>query len=173
MKAIIWLAATCISCSAVCRSEEPKKETEPRKEESIKCNLGHLDKAWNLQFKSMTVKDTLSPKFVDGRESKQYPICEVRITLEFTKDAADVKEIRKSHVEFSILHRTPVGNRGNYMLYYLFDEDNVVLQKAYLDRVEGEITGKSGDAFRVVFSTDPATYKKIKKIEPRPFEKEK
>lgn len=173
MKAIIWLSAAFLFCPAASGSDEPKKETEPRKEESIKCNLGHLDKAWNLQLKSMIVKDTLSPKLVEGRETKQFPICEIRITLEFTKDAADVKEIRKSFVEFSSLHKTPVASRGNYILFYLFDEDNVSLQKAYLEHVEGEITGKAGDAFRVVFHCDPDIRKKIKKIEPRPFEKEK
>jgi hypothetical protein len=65
----------------------------------------------------------------------------------------------------------PNPSKGQTLYFYFFDEDNVTLGKTNVKAVEGEITGKKGDAIRVLvearFSPEVA---KTKKIEARPVE---
>ena len=54
-------------------------------------------------------------------------------------------------------------------LVYLFDEENVVLKKsAFTLGVDGEITGKKGDAFRASLDIQQFELAKAKKAEFRP-----
>ncbi len=128
------------------------------------CTLDKLDKEWSLKFKSMTVKDSA--------DNFKNPAKELRITLEFTKDVAEVKPIRKAFESSFAFERTPAKDRPPHVLFYMFDEDNVAITKVPLTFPEGEITGKSGDAFRAVVRVHPETFKKVKKIEIRMSEKE-
>jgi hypothetical protein len=134
---------------------------EPRNDESLPCKLDHLDKAWNLKCKSVAVKETLDHRAV--------PQQNVSITLEFTKDATDVKAIRTA---FHAVGDLPAPKDGpTRVLCYFFDEDNVAISKKPVMKTEGEITCKMGDAFRVVFRA-PIDLEKVKRLELRPSETE-
>jgi hypothetical protein len=52
-----------------------------------------------------------------------------------------------------------------------FDEDNVLLRKVPVSGLEGEVSGKKGEAVRLGLATDPVSLKKARKIEPGQGEK--
>ena len=55
--------------------------------------------------------------------------------------------------------------------FYSFDKENVSLGKTYIKNLEGEITGKEGDAFRVLIEIPQKQFVETKKVEARPAEK--
>ncbi len=168
MKTLLLAAA--LFAAAAAPAQDAKKEAEPRKEESVKCSIDRLDKAWGLTLKGLTVRE-VSTDFVGGlKQGSARPFCEVRVTLEFGKDA-NSKAVAQAFDRFNNL--IPIKERPAYVQFYLLDEDSVVIGKYYLERTEGEITGTEGDAFRAVLMIDPATYKKTKKIDVRVPEVEK
>lgn len=122
---------------------------EPKKEEGPPCKLDHLDKAWNLKCKTVSMKDTV--------DQFRISVKDVRVTLEFTKDAMEVKAIRAAFQGLGYLAAPKDG--ATRVMCYFFDEDNVALYKGYVFAPEGEITGKMGDAFRVTFRCSPNGYK--------------
>lgn len=156
------LAAAVLATTA--QSQEPKREPEPRKEENVTCSVDRLDKAWGLAVKSLTVRE-VSRDFVGGiKQGSALPYCEVWVTLAFAK-VGDRKAVARAFSPFS--NRAPVKDRPALAVFYLLDEDGVVIRKHYLERVEGEVTGAEGDAFRAVLMIEPETYKKAKKIDVR------
>lgn len=155
-----FLGVALFALAAPVGAEEPKKGSEPG---PAPVGIERLDKAWGLKFKSVTTRD--------ATDRNRNAVKELRVTLEFTKDIEDAKSVRKGF-ESILAPGTPGPPAGRAVLY-LFDEENVVLGRAYVQYPEGEITGKMGDAFRAVFHVDPATYGKVKKLELRPFEVEK
>lgn len=171
MNFIKWFAPA-LACSIALYPGTGFSLDEPKKEADIKCNIDRLDKSWNLDLKNFSVKDGLSPKIVNGRLSKQLPVKEFWMTFAFSKDVQDAKAVRKAIVPFSTIHNVPAKNRPDHIVGYLFDAENVVIRKIDLQRTEGEITGKAGDAFRVVFNCDPDTFQKVKRFELRVAEKE-
>lgn len=140
----------------------PARADEPKKEAPLPCSVDKLDKEWGLKLKSATVRDNVYLKA---------PVRELVVTLEFTKDVTDAKAVRKAF-ESSILEGKPVKDRPPHVLFYLFDEDNVSIGKLNVVYIEGEITGKSGDAFRVTVRTYGDTLKKAKKVDLRMSEKD-
>jgi hypothetical protein len=80
--------------------------------------------------------------------------------LEFEKDAETAKDL--AHVRSAF--RSGSGTAPTDLLFYFFDAENVVIGKEKIQRIEGEVTGKKGDAFRVVVLRASS---KFRKIEPR------
>lgn len=152
MKALVWLVAASVLLLAAGSHAEDKKDAKP--DEPIKVVTEHLDKAWGIKFKSVSVKDT-APEGADTQ---------VKLTLEFTKDITDTTEMRKAFVAATGI---PLKFDGLPLVWHLFDEDNVSLGKFVITDVEGDLTGVKGDAFRVVVSCLTTKFKKAKKIEAR------
>jgi len=142
---------------------------ESKAEETIKCSVEHLDKSWNLAVKSVVVKETVLDKLGETKFTPPKAFSEVHITLEFSKEPGSAKEIRRRFVTESKMPKVgePALKEPQTQLW-LLDGDNVVLKKFEPWSIEGEITGVTGDAFRIVFYCDPALLKKAKKIDLRP-----
>ncbi|MBA4067787.1 MAG: hypothetical protein C0501_29635 [Isosphaera sp.] len=138
----------------------------------MKCSVDRLEKAWGLAFKSLTVREVTANQAGGAQFSQPRAFLELRFTIEFAKDG-DRKAVEKAFTPGSVLGRAVGKGRDPHVLFYLFDEDNVVVQKLLLERPEGEITGVAGDAFRAIVLCEPEAYKKVKKIELRPSEVEK
>lgn len=157
MKTLAWFVTASAMC-AVTLAQADDAKSPP-----LKCNIDSLNKAWNLKLKSVSVKETKQNDSV---------VSEISVTLEFSKDVseAEAKEIYKAFLPanyFRGLKTAPVRNL--IVSFHLFDEENVQVQQVPIERLEGSISGKAGDAFRVVVVTHPDALKKIKKVEPRPF----
>ena len=154
------LALSAISLALVAL---PARADEPKKEESIPCTLDKLDKEWGLKFKSLASKDGFFMKT---------PVKELIFTVEFTKDVTDVKAVRAAFQAGFAFETKPAKDRPLHVVFYFFDEDNVAIFKFPVSYPDGEITGKMGDAFRVVVRVSPVSFPKVKKIELRMSEKE-
>lgn len=85
--------------------------------------------------------------------------------IEQTKDAVTPDDLQNLKTAFKV----NAGNQatGTNIIFLFFDEDNVLLGKQGINRMEGEITGRKGDAFRVTVSSNTVIREKIRKIEPR------
>ena len=132
-----------------------------KRDVAIKVDLSYLEKTWGIKCKTHRVTGI------------DYGNKEVKFLLEFTKDVENLKELREAF--------TPVvpggirGVRSTWPLwFYFFDEDNVFVYKSPVNAIEGEVTGKKGDAIRVsVANIQPNDFNKTRKIEAQPGDKEK
>lgn len=136
----------------------PDRLADEKKETTIKVNMSYLEGTWGLFCKSQKMEDSSA-----GQGGKQ-----ITFRLEFARVVPNVKELREAFTP-----RQP-NSPDSALWFYLFDDENVVVYKTPPNKVEGEVTGKRGDAIRVtIFSLQRTTLDKTKKIEARPGEKEK
>jgi len=133
---------------------------EEKKESDIKVDLSYLEKKWGIKCKSHKID--ASPGYK-----------KVTFLLEFTKEVENLEELRAAFVyRVQNRHATPKPNPP--LWFYFFDEDNVFVFKSHPLVIEGEVSGKKGDAIRVsIAGIQPWDFAKIRKIEARPAEKEK
>jgi hypothetical protein len=165
MKAIAFAAtALLVTCAAAVAQD--------KKEQTVECGVDRLDKSWSLTLKSATAKEVSKDTIGDRKFDPPKTFTEIRITLEFAKAPASIKEVRGCFVPESKLPKPgePTLPQTHIQLY-TFDQDNVLLKKFELSAIEGEITGKAGDAFRVVVYCEPEFFKTVKKVELRRSEK--
>jgi hypothetical protein len=156
--------------SALCHpvvGQDPN--TDPALETTVKCTTEHLDKSWNLGVKSCVAKEVELKELGDRKFEKGKVFQQIRITLEFVDDPGAIREIRRRFVIESKLPKVgePALKEPQTQLY-LFDGDNVLLDKLEIQSIEGEITGVKGDAFRIISYCDRFLFPKVKKIELRP-----
>jgi hypothetical protein len=132
--------------------DDAKKESKHLAHEGVLYNVDHLDKAWGLTLKSVQVK----------KEELNKGTSQIRTTLllEFNKDVDDLKGLYKVFTG---------PNSG--LAFYLFDKDNVVIGKVTMFGTEGELTGKKGDAFRLVLQTSVLDSQTFAKMEARSTER--
>jgi hypothetical protein len=125
---------------------------QEEKKQDVKCNVDYLEKTLGIKLKSA--------KLMDAEKTIQ-----AKITLEFTKDISDTKQLYETF--------TPGTGGMNIprLMFFCFDEDNVVLTSVPLKQLSGQLTGKTGDAFWVLVDFGPI--KNIKKIEVRPIKQAK
>ncbi len=112
----------------------------------------------------------LKLKAAKEQEASAHPENLVRLTLTFAflNDVDDIKGLRRAFRPSTPTAQANFASREEHVAFYFFDEENVVIHKAEPGELEGvEVTGKVGDAFRVVFYCPPDVYEKAKKIEPR------
>lgn len=93
--------------------------------------------------------------------------------MEFTKDVEDLPELRRVFLSYASSGKKP---QTPLLWYYFLDEDNVTLWKTTNSsynsvKIDGELTGVKGDAFRAVLSVPSMIVSKTRRIEPRPAEK--
>jgi hypothetical protein len=136
-----------------------------------KWNAGDGEKAWGLKVKTVKCNVTGNPTTY-------------RVVFEFSKDLKG-EELRQVRLAFPAPSTPNTGtaqaksppadekDRPTRIEVHFFDEDGVVIERCQNYTVEGEITGKMGDAFRVLlaFSDRSASRKgqasKISKVELR------
>jgi len=126
-----------------------------------KVNADKLTKEWSLTAVSS------APGHDSGKST------EVIILLRFEKDVTGEVLVRvKKAVEGQVGGRVPVEReRDGLMWVYFLDADNVVVHKHHIRETKGEVTGKAGDAFRVVTDCDDDVIEKVKRIELRTFKR--
>jgi hypothetical protein len=132
----------------------PQDKDQP-KEEGIKCEMEYmeyLDKTWGIKCKSVTL-DSSSGKL------------KLKLLMEFTKDVSDLKAMREA-----LSPLRPGRNREPTFYFHYFDTANVQIAKMPVERLEGELSGKKGDAFRLYLPWGKA-YERTVKIDGRPEEK--
>jgi hypothetical protein len=111
----------------------------------------HIERRWGLS--SSLQFNGVSKRTVDGMD-------EFRIVFTFAKNltAKDITEIKQV---------IKPGERDVLLSWVCFDKDMVSLAKFNTTRVEGDISGVMGDAFRVYVRIDQNTLKKTAKVEAR------
>ena len=142
---------------------------EKKKNDSIKFDMSYLEKKWGIKYKSHSFQNNVTIN--KGAKEKEKPFKELKILLEFTKDVDNLKEMQRaftSNPSLTEKRDTPI-----YLWFVFFDEDNVALVKYYPTELEGELSGKKGDAFRIILGPLPSLLEKVRKIEARPGETEK
>jgi hypothetical protein len=153
MKALALLAVL----SAYTLSDPAITEPPQAGDTGIKWNLDYLEKTWGLKAKSITIPPAPAKSTANLETFK--------LVLEFTKDIDDLKTLKAA------LEPNPSKGQPITLYFYYFDEENVSLGKTYVRSVEGEITGKKGDAIRVYVDVINAPQlAKTKKIEARPVD---
>jgi hypothetical protein len=145
--------ALMLSVPTFAHAQEPKKDEA--KKSPIKCVLVQIEMTSGVKFKSLSQKD--------GDKSSEF-----KITLEFTKDIIDPAELKSLKGLFSE-HKSEIpGDTAQCpLVFHLFDEENVSLNKYVIKTLEGDVTGVKGDAFRIVIECDSASAAKAKRLEAR------
>ena len=167
MKAIAFAAAALLVCTAVAQEKQPEE-----KDKMVPCEVDRLDKSWNLTLKAAHVKVVKKDSLGDMKFKEPKSFTELRVALEFAREPGSVDQIRRVFLTESMLPKPgePALTETHIQLY-VHDDENVVLGKFNPQAIEGEITGKKGDAFRLVFYCDPAFAKQVKKLDLRRSDK--
>jgi hypothetical protein len=140
---------------------------EDKKDEVVNCSADRLDKSWNIIVKSATAKEVSKESLGDLKFGSPKTFIEIRVTLEFAKNAASPKEVNSVFLPESKLPKPGDVAKDDHIQLYLADADGIVLKHLNPLAIEGELTGKAGDAFRMVFYCDPELFKKVKKMDLR------
>jgi hypothetical protein len=140
---------------------------EPTKDEKdeIKYEMDDLEKNFGIKFKAAKLEQKKS-----GGDTQ------ITIILEFTKDVPDALGLGGGN-DMPTLRKLFAGQPGrlspNSLRCYFFDEDGVVFTKQPPGKIDGAVSGKDGDAFRITQSVPADVLAKTKKISFReePFKK--
>ena len=129
---------------------KPPDEIKPDeiKADEIKYDMDHLEKTYGVKFKAAKLQRGTGGSTL------------VTITLEFTKDLAGGTQ-QPLDILQNLFAGKPAGvktqyvNRQKILLCYLLDEDSVAFTRQPPGKINGEVSGKKGDAFRIT-QTIPA-----------------
>ena len=133
-----------VSIIAVCLMA-PRGASQGVKGNKLKVDMDHLDLHYGLKMKSMKLEKT----------SKS----DTNITMIF-EFARDIQSSSSSlRAAFAKDNSSPA-----MLQCYFFDESNVVFSKQAPGKTEGELTGKEGDAFRLIQKVPNTVLAKTKKI---------
>jgi hypothetical protein len=145
--------------------EGGKKAEEGKKVGDIEFDMSYLEKSWGIKYKAHTVQQELYRSKVRSMYMKR-----VSILLEFTKDLDNLTDLRQAFTTYSVDKKpeTPVD-----LWFYAFDKDNVAISKQWPTQVQGDLSGKKGDAFRVLLMVSDDYYPGLRRIAARPGDKKK
>jgi hypothetical protein len=152
---LLGLFAVCLLATTGV-SQTPQTRREGKKDE-ITYDMAHLEKVFGIKFKSAKVQPG---KGADGETI-------IMMTLAFTKDVPEGTNLGDGGKGMPSLRQLFAGKStmlGMQLQCYLFDEDGVVFTKQAPGKIEGEVTGKEGDAFRISQSVSSEVLAKTKKI---------
>jgi hypothetical protein len=127
---------------------------KPAESPAPKVNADYLAKAFNLKVTS----------------TKRAPNALI-VTLEFTKDIEDLSKISEIFRLFDESAKSKDKDDAARLpdfYAFLFDKENVALSKTTISRVEGIITGVSGDAFRIHINMGEQAEGLVTKVDFRP-----
>jgi hypothetical protein len=150
--ALLYLAVACLF-AATGVSQEVRKD-------KITYDMSHLEKAHGIKFKAAKLQ---------RQKAKSDTL--ITITLEFTKDLAESKILEFKGGASSYRTVLPVRDlltgktlNGSQLLCYFFDEDGVVFAKQAPGKIDGVVSGKEGDAFRISQSVSSDVLAMTRKI---------
>jgi hypothetical protein len=140
------------------------KNAAPATKDGIKYEMDDLGKNFGIKFKAAKLEQ---PK-TEGDTL-------ITMTLEFTKDVKVSRlSPRESLESLRGLFAGKEVNLGegvakkNFKLFllkcYFFDEDGVAFTTQPPGKIDGEVSGKKGDAFRITQNVPGAVFAKTKKI---------
>jgi hypothetical protein len=132
---------------------EQQKDAGAEKKGGLRFDDTYMEKTWGIKFKSY--------KLDGGR---------LILLFQFTKDIDDATELRKALARFS--GRPAKPGEATHFFYY-FDKENVAITKFSPESVQGELSGKKGDAFRVSIPFSSGGDLSGTKLELRPVPPEK
>jgi len=160
MRVVLSVAFLFAFAAVLARADEPKSDLPIPQD---KWDLSYLEKQWNVTLKSVKCNKK-------GTGEAGY----FELLLEFTKDTSDVQGLVSTMIESRGSGAgSASGVLGGKPVFHLcvFDSDNVMIQKVtQIGLSAGEISGKQGDAFRVVFVINSDALGKAAKVQARPLE---
>lgn len=124
--------------------------------DDLKYDMNHLEKVFGIKLKSAKVQ-----------QPKRDGDAVITLTLEFTKDVPEVTGLGEGSNGLPALRKLFAGKETALHMQlrcYLFDEDGVVFTKLPPGKIEGEVTGKAGDAIRISQSVPGAVLAKTRKV---------
>ncbi|HLJ11403.1 MAG TPA: serine/threonine-protein kinase [Planctomycetaceae bacterium] len=151
---------------------EPSPDNQEDEKDEIKYDMDYLEKGFGMKLNAVK----LQPVNTKGD-------MQITLTLEFTKNLDDRAFIGPSNKEIvqnafagkpweDLFGR---GNRGSARVVlrcYFFDVDGVVFIKQLPGKIQGEVSGKKGDSFRITQTMPNAVLEKTKRISFRKEEQE-
>jgi hypothetical protein len=152
---------TLLCLLAVCLLATTGVSQQGVKNDEIKYEMKELEQNYGIKFKAVKLQ---------GRRTDTQGDTPMTITLEFTKE---VKADDRSGASLGKLRNLFAGKPGGrdfgtdrdvQLRCYFFDEDGVAFNKQLPGKIEGELSGKAGDAFRITQSVPDAVLAKTKKI---------
>jgi hypothetical protein len=137
------------------KDKEPGQTTGSRpevKKDDIKYDMAELEKNWGIKFKAAKVE-----------QKKTGGDAVITITLEFSKDTVSYLTSLRSF--FAGKPTSHAGTNNPALLQcYFFDEDGVAFTILPVGMIDGTVSGKEGDAFRVIQTVPGDVLAKTKKI---------
>ena len=144
---LLGLLAVC----ALATTGESQQETT---KDAIKYEMKDLEANFGIKFKSAKVVQ----KTTDGEAL-------ITITLQFTKEVPDNGgDSNRYLIPLRKLFAGVPSSAGTQLQCYFFDEDGVVFAKQPPGKIEGEVSGKADDAFRVSQMVSGEILAKTRKI---------
>ena len=165
---LLGLLAVCMFATTGVSQQQRVKDNE------IKCEVNELEKNFGIKFKALKLQQVSIDQGMGDTP--------ITITLEFTKDLEATRP-STGRIDRGVdtLRNFFAGKSGGLgfedvqLRCYFFDEDGVAFTKQLPGKIEGEVSGKTGDAFRITQSVPADVLAKTKKISFReePVEKKK
>jgi hypothetical protein len=155
---------TVVLLGEVANTRVSQEATKDEKDE-IKYEMDDLEKNFGIKFKAAKLEQKKS-----GGDTQ------ITIILEFTKDVPEALGLGGGN-DMPTLRKLFAGQPGRLspssLRCYFFDEDGVVFTKQPPGKIDGAVSGKDGDAFRITQSVPADVLAKTKKISFReePFKK--
>jgi hypothetical protein len=158
--ALLLLLAGC-AVESVETLEEPKKPVEPKPVAVESPQQGKKEKKDGMRFEDAYLQRTwgIKGKRIVVEKDRQT----VKVLLEFTKDVDNLGEMRQA------LMPNPRVANPNAVVYRYFDSDNVSMGGTGAIGLQGELTGKKGDAVWITLSCTGNQIEAVK-LEVRPSE---
>lgn len=142
------LAVSLLSLFAGVANAQKRAPSAPSEQPTVTINSDYLERTWGIKVTGSRVHD-------EGAKSKsdQETVMHFYLTLEFTKDITDATELNAMKQAFAL----NVKEKDQWaIVWWLFDRENVLVGKVgELIRLQGELTGQKGDAFRIEFRGPP------------------
>lgn len=132
--------------------------SQERGKDELKVDFEHLNKGYDIKL-----------KLVRLAQAKGSNDMRISISFEFTRNL-DGAESTAMRAAFAGRPFDPpgaiqlAGNGQAIMQCYLFDADGVAFAKQAPGMIEGELTGKEGDAFRITQTISGSLFEKTKKL---------
>jgi hypothetical protein len=127
------------------------------KKDEITYEMDDLEKNWGIKFKTAKIE-----------QKKTGGDALVTITLEFSKDVPDRGPGGTSDVPVNMVRNLFSGMTTRsgqvHLLCFFFDEDGVAFTKQPPGKIDGAVSGKEGDAFRITQIVASDVLAKTKKI---------
>jgi hypothetical protein len=154
-------------------SQEGNKDEIELAKLAMKFDMAHLEKVYGIKLKDAKFK---AAKVIAGKTDSDMLIT---MTLEFTRDVPESPRVAGRGKDLTSLRNLFAGKPRNFdprpnvkrqprpdvlLQCYLFDVEGVAFTKQPPGKIEGEVSGKEGDSFRIMQSVASAVFAKTRKV---------